>query len=106
MAKKEKILKQKRVRAKMFRIVRNPRLTVFRSNKKIYAQIIDDGKGITLVSLSGVGTVKGATEIGEKIAALAKAKKVTKVVFDRGSYKYHGQVQALAEGARKGGLIF
>ncbi|MBU1085573.1 MAG: 50S ribosomal protein L18 [Candidatus Beckwithbacteria bacterium] len=79
-----------------------PRLTVFRSNKFIYAQIIDDIKGITLVS----ATAKKATDLGVAIAKKAKLKKINKVVFDRGSYKYHGRVKALAEAARKTGLKF
>ncbi|KKU12314.1 MAG: 50S ribosomal protein L18 [Candidatus Woesebacteria bacterium GW2011_GWA1_45_8] len=93
-----------------------PRLSVFRSNKYIYAQIIDE-KGSTLASLStknfsakikqGVKTkLDEAAALGEQIAAAAKKKKVSKVVFDRGEYKYHGRVKALAEGARKGGLNF
>jgi len=89
-----------------------PRLTVFRSNKHIFAQIIDDEKGITLAQTSSLKVkskgkkVDIATEVGEEIAKEAKAKKVTKVVLDRSGYKYHGRVKALADGARKGGLQF
>lgn len=84
--------------------MRRFRLSVFRSNKYIYAQIIDDKKGVTLVSASGDKTE--AAKVGEELAKEAKAKKIVKVVFDRGEYKYHGQVKALADGARKGGLSF
>ena len=89
-----------------------PRLTVFRSNRHIFAQIIDDEKGITLAQTSSLKVkskgkkVDIATEVGEEIAKAAKAKKVTKVVLDRSGYKYHGRVKALADGARKGGLQF
>jgi large subunit ribosomal protein L18 len=107
--------RKNRVRAKV-KAVGRPRLSVFRSNKYIYAQIIDE-KGKTLVSLSSKDlsqklkeTAKSKTQeaavLGEEIAAASKKKKVSKVVFDRGAYKYHGRVKALAEGARKGGLSF
>ncbi|MDO8487294.1 MAG: 50S ribosomal protein L18 [Candidatus Curtissbacteria bacterium] len=94
-----------------------PRLVVSRSNKYLYAQIIDDTKGETLAAVSTL-KVKGMKEdsknpktnlaytIGEKLAHDALAKKIKKVVFDRAGYKYHGRVKALAEGARKGGLNF
>jgi len=89
-----------------------PRLDVFRSAKHIYAQIIDDEQGVTLVSASTMdkdfngfgGNVEAAAEIGKKIAAKALEKGITEVVFDRGGYVYHGRVKALAEGAREGGL--
>ena len=88
------------------------RLSVFRSNKHIYAQIIDDEQGVTLVSASTMdkdfngfgGNVEAAAEIGKKIAAKALEKGITEVVFDRGGYVYHGRVKALADGAREGGL--
>jgi|SRR3989344_1002286 len=88
------------------------RLTVFKSNVYIYAQIIDDKKGITLVSSSslkeknGKGRIEKAMLVGENIAKKALAKRVKKVWFDRGRYRYHGRIKALAEGARKGGLDF
>ena len=89
------------------------RLAVFRSNKYIYAQIIDDMKGKTLVAASekelegkGLTKTQKAEEVGKSIAKKAGVKKITKVVFDKGSYRYHGRVKALAEGARAGGLIF
>lgn len=94
-----------------------PRLSVFRSNKHIYAQIIDDVQGITLAAasttekvLGGTGTHQGnrdaASKIGKAIAERAIEKGVKEVVFDRGEYKYHGRVQALADAAREGGLEF
>ncbi len=89
-----------------------PRLSVHRSLKHIYAQIIDDEQGITLVaSSSQVVETKGrktdvAREVGRELAKKALAKGITEVVFDRGPYKYHGRVKALAEGAREGGLKF
>ena len=89
-----------------------PRLSVFRSCRAIYAQIIDDQKGRTLVAASNFKlAVKGnktvqARAVGELLAKKALKKKIKKIVFDRGSYRYHGRVKALAEGARKGGLIF
>jgi large subunit ribosomal protein L18 len=105
--------KHLRVRAKISGTPECPRLVVFRSNKNIEAQIIDDVKGVTLVSASSVqlklsngGNVEGAKLVGAEIAKLAKAKKITNVVFDRGGYIYHGRVQALADAAREGGLKF
>jgi large subunit ribosomal protein L18 len=90
-----------------------PRLTVFKSNDHIYAQIIDDKKGVTLASGSDLGikekglkAVEIAEKVGEEIGKKAKDKKITKVVLDRSGYKYHGRVKALAEGARKAGLSF
>ena len=92
----------------------NPRLSVFRSSKNIYAQIIDDGKGITIVSASSLessqnfsgSNTEGASKIGALIADRALKKGVKAVVFDRGGYKYHGRVKALAEAARSAGLKF
>lgn len=89
-----------------------PRLSVFRSNDHVYAQIIDDTIGVTLVGISEkmtktVGTkVEKAKALGAELAKLATAKKIKQVVFDKGSYRYHGRVKALAEGAREGGLKF
>ena len=94
-----------------------PRLSVFRSSKQIYAQVIDDARGITLASASSLekdnrGSLKtgadkaAAKHIGELIAKRAVEAGVSEVVFDRGAYMYHGRVQALAEGAREGGLKF
>ena len=92
-----------------------PRLNVFRSNSNIFAQIIDDTKGVTLVSASSIdkdlklengGNTEAAVKVGELIAKRAKKAKITKVVFDRGGYLYHGRVKALAEAARANGLEF
>jgi large subunit ribosomal protein L18 len=88
-----------------------PRLAVFRSNKYIYAQVIDDTIGATLVSASDVAVKKGnktekATQVGEAIAKAALKSKIEKVVFDRAGYKFHGRVKALAEAARAAGLQF
>ena len=90
-----------------------PRLTVFRSNKYIYAQIIDDKSGKTIVFVSekeietkGIKKTEKAKVLGQTLAQKAKKKKVDKVIFDKGNYKYHGRVKALAEGAREGGLQF
>lgn len=91
-----------RVRSKIRRLGTRPRLSVFRSNKVVYAQIINDDKGVTLVEAHG----QTAGLVGEALAKKALVKKVKEVVFDRGPYRYHGRVKALAEGARKGGLKF
>lgn len=93
-------IRHKRVRAKIKGTAKVPRLCVFRSNKRLYAQLIDDEKGKTLASANGSDPKK----IGLSIAEKALAQKINKVVFDRGGYKYHGKVKALAEGAREGGL--
>lgn len=90
-----------RARVKTYDI---PRLSVFRSNSGIYAQIIDDIKGITLCSAKG--KLKESALVGERIAADAAKKKISRVTYDRGRYLYHGHVKALAEGARKKGLKF
>jgi large subunit ribosomal protein L18 len=91
-----------------------PRLSVFRSSKHIYAQIIDDSNGVTLAAASTTekdvkatgATVEAATEVGRKVAERAKEKGLTEVVFDRGGYIFHGRVKALADAAREGGLSF
>ena len=104
-----------RVRAKVVGTANVPRLNVFRSNSNIFAQIIDDEKAVTLVSASSIdkelkltngGNVEAATKVGELLAKRAKKAKITKVVFDRGGYLYHGRVKALAESARENGLEF
>ena len=93
--------------------VSRPRLTVFRSNRGIYAQVIDDLEGKTLASASiqeikesGLKKVEVAEKVGELLAARAKEQNIEMVVFDRGAYLYHGRVKALAEGVRKGGIQF
>lgn len=103
-----------RVRGKISGTPECPRLNVFRSNANIYAQIIDDVNGVTLASASSLdkaiegygGNVTAASAVGKLIAERALAKGIENVVFDRGGYLYHGRVQALAEGAREGGLKF
>lgn len=100
-----------RVRGKIFGTKRRPRLSVFRSGKHISAQLIDDEKGETLASASDLGLKGGAkTEraqaVGEELAKRALKLKIKKIVFDRGGYRYHGRIKAVAEGARKGGLKF
>lgn len=103
-----------RIRKKIAGTGERPRLTVFRSNKQIYAQVINDETGSTLVSAGSLGRDRAAeggkaataTQIGEHVATLCKEKGITKVVFDRNGYIYHGRVRALADGARKGGLEF
>lgn len=111
--KTQRIKRHKHIRSRVSGSEATPRLTVFRSNKHIYAQIIDDKKAVTIVSASDFNlkdnkknNVEAAAKIGELLAETAKGKKVTKVVFDRSGYKFHGRVKALAEGARKGGLSF
>jgi len=106
--------RKKRVRAKIFGTADQPRLSVFRSNRYTYAQLINDEKGETLVSVSTrelKSTVKDqkskvalAEHLGELVAKKAIEKGIKKAVFDRGRYKYHGRVKAVAEGVRKGGL--
>ena len=100
-----------RIRKKVVGTAERPRLSVFRSNKQIYAQVINDLTGTTLASASSLGLEKmpkqeQATKVGELIAQKAKAAGVEAVVFDRNGYLYHGRVKQLAEGARNGGLKF
>ncbi len=111
--KKQRI--RRRIRKKISGTPERPRLSVFRSVHHIYAQIIDDTKGITLASASSMDkdiAVQSGTKsekavmVGEKIARIAQEKGIEKVVFDRGTSIYHGRIKALAEGARKGGLKF
>jgi large subunit ribosomal protein L18 len=124
---KEKIKRQKRslrhgrVRAIVAGTAKRPRLSVFRSGSQIYAQLIDDDSGKTLVATSSLALAKGAkssnnagksaktdiaAQVGSALAEKAQAAKISAVVFDRGGYKYHGRVKALAEAARAGGLQF
>ena len=111
---KKRLKRHKRVRAHISGTAARPRLAVYRSNANIYAQIIDDTKGVTLVSASSLeksfenygGNKAAAREIGKIIAARAIEKGISEVVFDRGGYIYHGRVSELAEGAREGGLKF
>ena len=115
----KKTLKRSRIRRRIRGKIRGseakPRLSIFRSNRAIYAQIIDDDKGVTLASCSSqikdinsqaVSAIEKSKMVGTKIAGIAKEKGIESIVFDRGGYKYHGRVKALAEGAREGGLTF
>ncbi|WP_053364783.1 50S ribosomal protein L18 [Bacillus sp. FJAT-27245] len=104
-----------RVRSKLSGTAARPRLNVFRSNKHIYAQLIDDVNGVTLASASTMdkdfgtevtGNTEAAQKVGELIAKRGVEKGITSVVFDRGGYLYHGRVQALADAARENGLQF
>ncbi|PKL72352.1 50S ribosomal protein L18 [Candidatus Kuenenbacteria bacterium HGW-Kuenenbacteria-1] len=124
----KRIRRHKRIRTKIKGTNERPRLSVFRSNKQIYAQLIDDKKGFTLVAADGREIEKAKTEkqevqkkekedelsvgvvvayeVGKLIAQKALKNKIDQAVFDRGGYKYHGQVKAVADGAREGGLKF
>lgn len=106
---------RRRIRGKVKGTDERPRLSVFRSNSAIYAQLIDDVSGVTLASCSSQKKdissqpqtkLEQSKQVGITLAATATAKGITKVVFDRGGFLYHGRVKALAEGAREGGLIF
>ncbi len=108
-----RLRRHRRVRGKIAGTAERPRLVVFRSNRGIFAQLVDDEGGRTLASASwtGLGDVKGskteqAAEVGKALAAAAKKAGVEACVFDRAGYLYHGRVRALAEGAREGGLTF
>ena len=110
--------RQRIIRNKITGTAERPRLNVYRSINHLYAQVIDDHDGRTIISVStnspavresvkkASGTVKGASILGAAVADLCKKKGITKVVFDRAGYMYHGRVKALAEAARKGGLQF
>ncbi len=104
-----------RVRKKVTGTAERPRLVVYRSLKHIYAQLVDDQRGVVLLGVSdqlkdlvvtGAGKVARGKAVGQRIAVRAKEAGVSKVVFDRAGYRYHGRVQAVAEGAREGGLEF
>ena len=114
---KARLKRHLRVRKKIQGTAERPRLNVFRSSKHIYAQVIDDVAGVTLVAASTVdkqlskeikngGSVESAKKVGELIATRAKDKGITEIVFDRGGYLYHGRIAALAESARAVGLQF
>jgi len=118
----KRLRRRKRTRVKIYGKNNLPRLSVFRSLKHIYAQLIDDEKGVTLISANDrelksfeqflkeetklSGKTKIAFLVGEILAMKALKKNIKKVIFDRAHYKYHGRIKALAEGARKGGLMF
>ncbi|HLV51276.1 MAG TPA: 50S ribosomal protein L18 [Flavobacterium sp.] len=108
--KRQKI--KRRVRRNIFGTAERPRLSVYRSNKEIYAQLVDDNAGVTLASASSREAKAGGTKteqsaaVGKLIAEKAKSKGVETVVFDRNGFVYHGRIKALADGAREGGLKF
>ncbi|AGQ24165.1 50S ribosomal protein L18 [Lactobacillus helveticus] len=111
---KLRLKRHKRIRSKISGTAERPRLSIFRSNKNIYAQLIDDVAGVTLASASSLDEnvsedatkVEQATAVGKAIAEAAKAKNISTVVFDRSGYLYHGRIQALADAARENGLDF
>src|ERR1700730_17657576 len=107
--------RKKRIRARMEGTLERPRLSVFRSNRHIYVQLVDDAKGHTLVAASSLeeelidkkgGTIEGAKTLGNLVAKRALAKNISQVVFDRSGYLYHGRIKAVADAAREGGLKF
>jgi large subunit ribosomal protein L18 len=115
---KQQLRRRRHVRRNITGTAERPRLSVFRSSKHIYAQLIDDLKGVTLASASSLGgaeeaarldyggNIKAAADVGKRLAAAAKGKGISKAAFDRGHYRYHGRVKALADAAREGGLQF
>jgi large subunit ribosomal protein L18 len=109
----KRLKRRRRVRAKITGTAERPRISVFRSNRGVFAQLIDDAEGKTLAAvnwtedeLKSLPRMEQAKKAGELLAQRAKAAGVESAVFDRGGYQYHGRVKALAEGAREGGLIF
>jgi len=108
-----RLRRRRRVRAKVTGTTQRPRLSVYRSNRGVFAQLIDDGKGHTVAAVNWIEpelrkltASEQAKRAGELLAERAKAAGVETCVFDRGGYQYHGRVKALAEGAREGGLVF
>ncbi|MEK7598390.1 MAG: 50S ribosomal protein L18 [Patescibacteria group bacterium] len=106
---KLRLQRKKRISAKIKAQIKNPRLAVFKSLKEVYAQIIDDSKGVTLFSVTAKeakakNNLEGAKKVGKLIAKKCLDKKIEAVVFDRAGYKYHGKIKALADGAREAGL--
>ena len=104
-----RLQRKKRISAKIKAQIKNPRLAVFKSLKEVYAQIIDDSKGVTILSATtkeakAKNDIEGAKKVGRLIAKKCLDKKILAVAFDRAGYKYHGKVKALADGAREGGL--
>ena len=109
----KRLKRRRRVRAKVRGSAERPRISVFRSNRGVFAQLIDDDAGRTIASvqwteadLRSLKPMEQATEAGKLLASRAKAAGIDTAVFDRGGYQYHGRVKALAEGAREGGLTF
>jgi large subunit ribosomal protein L18 len=109
----QRLRRRRRVRARIFGTAERPRLSVYRSNRGVFAQLVDDGKGHTVAAVNWIEpelrkltASEQAKRAGELLAERAKAAGVETCVFDRGGYKFHGRVKALAEGAREGGLKF
>ncbi len=109
----KRLRRRRRVRAKVTGTAERPRISVFRSNRGVFAQLIDDASGRTLAAvnwtedeLKSLKRMEQASKAGQLLAERAKAAGIETAVFDRGGYQYHGRVKALAEGAREGGLIF
>src|SRR5262245_53576833 len=109
----QRLRRRRRVRARVTGTPERPRLSVYRSNRGIFAQLVDDTKGHTLAAvnwiepeLRGLSATEQAKKAGELLSERAKAAGIETCVFDRGGYRYHGRVRALAEGAREGGLVF
>ena len=114
---RQQLRRRRHVRRSIVGTAERPRLSVFRSSKHIYAQLIDDLKGVTLAAASSQskdaranlpygGNIKAATVVGKQLAEAAKSKGISKAAFDRGHYRYHGRIKALADGAREAGLQF
>jgi large subunit ribosomal protein L18 len=114
---RRQLRRRRHVRSKIVGTAERPRLTVFRSSKHIYAQLVDDTAGVTLASASSRakdvrsgtpygGNIKASQVVGKKLAELAVAKGIKAAAFDRGHYRYHGRIKALADAAREGGLKF
>ena len=108
-----RVKRKKRIRKKIFGTSERPRLSVFRSTRHVYAQVIDDSKGVTLASVHSFNKASPQRankdlcgELGKKLAESCKAKNITQVVFDKNGFAYHGRIMALADGAREGGLNF
>ena len=109
--KEKRTRRHRRIRSKIFGTRKTPRLSVFKSNKNISCQIIDDQKNVTIASshsreVSGKTMMEKSLNVGVEIAKRARAKKINSVVFDRGGFIFHGRVKAVADGAREGGLKF
>ena len=102
MIKQNRLKRKRRIRSSVQGTSTRPRLSVYRSNRYIYGQIIDDSKSITLVGTKGIDP----KALGKEIAERAKKKKITEIVFDRSGYRYHGKVKAIADAVREGGLKF
>lgn len=112
----QRIKRKKRIRARFYGTGQRPRVSVFRSNQHLFVQLVDDLKKITILGVGDqslddkkdarASKVQQAFRLGSHVAQLAQTKKIKAVVFDRGGYRYHGRVKALAEGLREGGLVF